>query len=212
MWDGCKTQLLEMLKMFRFLPVTVGLIDTCAAGIQDMNGQNSRSEGPITHHCLTTRKWRRASVTCSEPEVDIGPSIRLQTDKQAALLREISRHYPEFDWSETPESGQRFYFGNKFFEIGDAVILYALLRRFRPKRIIEVRSGFSSALMMDSNDRFLGGSIRFTFIEPYSERLRSLLTDQDKGRIDLLETVVQNVPGIFSRHLFKNNNYAPINS
>ena len=127
-------------------------------------------------------------------EVDIGPNIRLQTDKQAALLREISRHYPEFDWSETPKSGQRFYLGNKFFEIGDAVILYALLRRFRPKRIIEVGSGFSSALMMDSNDRFLGGSIRFTFIEPYSERLRSLLTDQDKGRIDLLETVVQNVP------------------
>ena len=142
-------------------------------------------------------------MTCSEPEVDIGPNIRLQTDEQAALLREIARHYPEFDWSETPKSEQRFYLGNKFFEIGDAVILYALLRRFRPKRIIEVRSGFSSALMMDSNDRFLGGSMRFTFIEPYSERLRSLLTDQDKGRIDLLETVVQNVPWHFQPSSFQ---------
>ena len=72
--------------------------------------------------------------------------------------------------------------------------MYALLRRYCPKRIIEVGSGFSSALMMDSNDRFLDGSIRFTFIEPYPERLRSLLTEQDNGCMELLQTVVQNVP------------------
>ena len=41
-------------------------------------------------------------------EVEIGPSIRLRTDEQAALLREISRFYPEFDWSESRKSGRRF--------------------------------------------------------------------------------------------------------
>jgi predicted O-methyltransferase YrrM len=110
-----------------------------------------------------------------------------------ALLREISRFYPEFDWPESPKSGRRFYLHNKFFEIADPIILYALLRRFRPKGIIEVGSGFPSALMLDTNDRFFDGTIDLTFIEPYPERLRSLLTDHDKRRIELLETVVQSV-------------------
>ena len=132
-------------------------------------------------------------MTFSEPRWTSGRAFACGRTSRRRFLGRFRAFTPSSTGRRAPKSGQRFYLGNKFFEIGDAIILHALLRRFRPKRIIEVGSGFSSALMMDSNDRFLDGSIRFTFIEPYPERLRSLLTDQDQGRIELLETVVQSV-------------------
>ena len=124
---------------------------------------------------------------------DLGPGIRLRADEQKKLLDELATYYEEFDWSEKPGIGRRFYVPNIFFEIGDAIVLYAMLRRFRPKQVIEVGSGFSSALMLDTNDLFLGGSVHFTFIEPNAERLCSLLTSEDRGRVQLLEKPVQQV-------------------
>lgn len=127
-------------------------------------------------------------------EVDLGYSIRLRATEQETLLREISRIYAEFDWPERSCAGRRFHFNNGYFGAGDAIVLYALLRHFRPQRVIEVGSGFTSALMLDTNDQFLDGSVRFTFVEPYPERLRSLLTREDAERAELLETGVQQVP------------------
>ena len=128
-----------------------------------------------------------------DANIDLGPGIRLRADEQKKLLDELATYYEEFDWSEKPGIGRRFYVPNIFFEIGDAIILYAMLRRFRPKQVIEVGSGFSSALMLDTNDLFLGGGVHFTFIEPNAERLCSLLTSEDRGRVQLLEKPVQQV-------------------
>ena len=131
---------------------------------------------------------------------DLGPSIRLRADEQKKLLEELATYYEEFDWSEKPGIGRRFYVPNIFFEIGDAIVLYAMLRRFHPKQVIEVGSGFSSALMLDTNDLFLDGNVHFTFIEPNAERLCSLLTTEDRGRVQLLEKPVQQVAAqVFSQ-------------
>ena len=128
-----------------------------------------------------------------ERDIDLGPDIRLRADEQKRLLEELATFYPEFDWQEKLEPGRRFYLGNFFFEIGDAIVLYAMLRKFRPKQIIEVGSGFSSALMLDTNDRFLDGRVHLTFIEPNAERLRSVLTSEDVGRVQILERPVQQI-------------------
>ena len=127
-------------------------------------------------------------------EIDLDHSIRLRADQQEALLREISRFYPEFDWPERSCAARRFHLNNGYFGAGDAIALYALLRHFFPERIIEVGSGFTSALMLDTNDQFLDGSVRFTFVEPYPQRLRSLLTSKDAERAEILETGAQKVP------------------
>jgi hypothetical protein len=62
--------------------------------------------------------------------------------------------------------------------------------------VIEVGSGFSSAALLDVNDRFLGGRMQLTFVEPYPERLRSLLRPTDD--VEIVEEPVQQVdPGRF---------------
>jgi hypothetical protein len=127
-------------------------------------------------------------------DIDVSPGVRLRTEQQLALVRELSRYYGEFNWPEHSANGHRFYLGNGYFCHGDALILYAMLRHFRPQRVIEVGSGFSSALMLDVNERFLAGGTRFQFIEPNAARLKSLLEPGDANRVEVIETGVQEVP------------------
>jgi predicted O-methyltransferase YrrM len=71
--------------------------------------------------------------------------------------------------------------------------LYGLLRHFRPRRVIEVGSGYSSAVMLDTVEQFLENRTSFTFIEPNPERLLSLLRPSDIDRVTLHATPVQSV-------------------
>ncbi|WP_200334966.1 class I SAM-dependent methyltransferase [Thiocystis violacea] len=51
----------------------------------------------------------------------------------------------------------------------DAVLLQAMLRHFKPRRVIEVGSGYSSALMLDVREREGWAEQVLTFIEPYAQ-------------------------------------------
>ncbi|MHA3770575.1 class I SAM-dependent methyltransferase [Verrucomicrobiota bacterium sgz303538] len=127
--------------------------------------------------------------------VELGPSINLNTDKQLELIQQIGALGGEFDWSaDSEKEGRRFYLPNTWFEAADSLALYGILRLFRPKRVIEVGSGFSSALMLDTSERFLDRSVNFTFIEPYPERLMSRLRPEDHARVEILQQGVQQVP------------------
>lgn len=56
---------------------------------------------------------------------------------------------------------------NGMFPVLDAEFLYGALCLFRPKRIVEVGSGFSSLVMADANVDVFGGALDITCIEPY---------------------------------------------
>ncbi len=120
--------------------------------------------------------------------------IDLAAQKQIDLVRDLSSYYSQMPFSEEKQDGYRYCFSNPFFGHGSSIILYSIMRHFRPQKIVEVGSGFSSAAMLDVNDRFLDGRIQFTFIEPYPERLLSLLTKNDRERHDVLVNVAQHVP------------------
>lgn len=68
---------------------------------------------------------------------------------------------------------------NDQFNICDATVLHCMLRHAQPKRYVEVGSGFSSAMTLDTNDLYLDGALRCTFIDPHPERLRALLQPGD---------------------------------
>jgi predicted O-methyltransferase YrrM len=119
--------------------------------------------------------------------------LDLRAEHQLAVLAELARFYSEIPFSEEPSAERRYHYKNRFFLHGDAIVLYAMLRRLRPKRVVEVGSGFSSAAMLDTNDKFLGGEIQFTFIDPYPNRLLGLLSEADKRRHRVVQERVQDV-------------------
>ncbi|MES2697087.1 MAG: class I SAM-dependent methyltransferase [Verrucomicrobiota bacterium] len=122
------------------------------------------------------------------------PGVDLNEAGQFARLERFREFYRDQPFPETATKDRRFYLDNPSYGHYDAIMLYCMLRESRPRRVIEVGSGFSSAAMLDMNEHAFGGSIAFTFIDPDMARLRPLLRPQDEKRATLIEKRVQDVP------------------
>src|SRR5262249_26808488 len=87
----------------------------------------------------------------------------------------------------------RYFFENPYYGYSDAIFLHCMIRHARPRRIIEVGSGYSSCVTLDTNELFFDNRIACTFVEPYAERLRNLLRADDLERIEILERKLQEI-------------------
>jgi predicted O-methyltransferase YrrM len=121
------------------------------------------------------------------------PGIELNETAQLELFNTLQQFYPEQPFSAQKSEGRRYWFENPAYSYSDAILLYCMIRYLRPRRIIEVGSGYSSAAMLDTDELFFDRSIQFTFIEPQPQLLRSLLREEDLTRVAILETRVQEV-------------------
>lgn len=121
------------------------------------------------------------------------PGVELNCEQQQSLLHELAQFYQNDLFPQHKTNEARYYFENDFFSYADAIFLQAIIRHLRPTRIIEVGSGFSSAVILDTNDRFFDRGIQCTFIEPNPQRLQTLLNKGDDSAATVLTTPVQNV-------------------
>jgi predicted O-methyltransferase YrrM len=136
----------------------------------------------------------RNRTTLFDCDVKNIPGIDNHEEDQLALLEKFSTYYGELPFGDQKATGRRYYFQNGFFCHADAIALYSLMRHYQPRRIIEVGSGFSSAVMLDTNELFLDDRTACTFVEPYPERLLSLMSEDDKNRHEIIMDRIQNVP------------------
>ncbi len=122
------------------------------------------------------------------------PGMDLRDDEQCDLFESLAPLAAglAFTEEETPE--RRYFFGNPEYSWSDGIILHVMLRHLRPKRVIEVGSGYSSVMTLDTIDGWLGGETDLTLIEPYPALLRGLLRPGDEERITVVEQAVQDVP------------------
>ena len=108
--------------------------------------------------------------------------IDLREDRQLALLEKLSRYYAEIPFPAEKNERFRFAFHNPSYSWGDAIILFCMIRELKPRRILEIGSGHTSALILDTNERYFGGGIDCMFVEPHPELLFSLLRpNEDRG-------------------------------
>lgn len=117
--------------------------------------------------------------------------IELNTENQLQLLNTFKSFYLSYPY--TKESSLRYKKEGAWYRYSDSVFLYCMLRSFEPKRIIEVGSGNSSLIMLDTSELFLDNRIRFTFIEPYPDRLLKNLRETDKKVHTIIPKKVQSV-------------------
>ena len=109
------------------------------------------------------------------------------------MLKRFQPFYAELPFSEEKTPTSRYDFNQSVFCYADAVFLYSFLRLMQPARIIEVGSGFSSAVMLDTVDRFFSNRPAMTFIEPYPDNLKKLLRPEDRRNVTVIEDRVQKV-------------------
>ncbi|MCI7056327.1 MAG: class I SAM-dependent methyltransferase [Selenomonas bovis] len=82
----------------------------------------------------------------------------------------------------------------------DAAVYYGMLRRHQPRRIMEIGSGFTTRLAMDTSDAHFDGGIEITCIEPYPNLLLEGIAHQPYQNLTLERTFVQSVdPAIFGK-------------
>ncbi len=117
--------------------------------------------------------------------------IELKTEEQKKLIFQLSKYYKELPFKKEEKAKIRYYYKNAYYSYADGIILYSMIRHFKPKRIIEIGSGFSSAVMLDTNELFFNNQIDLTFIEPYPERLNKLMKEDDKKQTIVVESDVQ---------------------
>lgn len=121
------------------------------------------------------------------------PDVQLNKEHQFSLLQEYNRYYNELPFSEGQKDGCRYYYDNTYFSYSDAIFLYSFLRKHKPKRIVEIGSGFSSAVMLDTAQGFFPFWPEMSFIDPNLDRLNSLLTLRDKSLVKIIGKKVQEV-------------------
>lgn len=129
----------------------------------------------------------------SKANIEGLPGIDLQTDEQLKLIDCFSDFYKEMPFKPTKQADTRYYFENEYYSYSDGIILYSMIRYFQPKKIIEIGSGFSSALMLDTNELFFDNQINLTFIEPNPGRLLSVMRHNDKSSSRIIQSDVQQV-------------------
>jgi predicted O-methyltransferase YrrM len=126
------------------------------------------------------------------------PGVRLNDDAQLELLSHfeatLKREYDQLPLTRAEVSGAHEYFINNLsFESVDGEMLYCFIRHFKPKRIIEIGSGYSTRMsVLAARRNAEEGHARADVIayEPYPEEV--LLRGFDG--LTLRQTMAQDVP------------------
>jgi predicted O-methyltransferase YrrM len=137
---------------------------------------------PLTSHTDTDR-----AATWAERAGSAAPGVDMAVDRQLALRAEIA------EFLDDPLPGPRYDPDNTQYGAADAAVYRAMLNCLRPERVVEVGSGFSTAILLDEIDRNLPGT-SVTCVEPFPERLFGLMSAADHGRLTVYRKPVQDVP------------------
>jgi predicted O-methyltransferase YrrM len=151
---------------------------------------------PIGHYCSPVidpeevRKYLKVDHAMNPEAI---PGIAISMDNMFALWEKLAPFVATTKMAANKEERCRYYWVNDVYPIGDAAILRAMILLQRPRRIIEIGSGFSSACMLDTVEEGGLEGVKLTFIEPYPDRLKSLLREADLSRCEIIESPVQAV-------------------
>ena len=120
--------------------------------------------------------------------------IHLNLPDQKALFQELSRYFELVPFSACRSGGHRYYYDNPFFSYGDAIVLFAMINHLKPRRIIEIGSGFSSACILDTIESCKIPNVRVSLIDPDMSRIETLLRPEDRSTVEILPCPVQELP------------------
>ncbi len=169
----------------------------------ELNGLKKELRFPIGHYHNPIPNSNEIEEHYSKINNKI-QDINFNFENQINQLETYKIFYNEMPWDFYDDSKNvSFRYKNKdsYYRYSDAIFLYLNLRKYQPKKIIEVGSGFSSAIMIDTYENCMQNiQVNFCFIEPNpDDRLNKLLTNKDKQSFKIVKEKVQNV----DKNIFK---------
>ena len=161
--------------------------------IQLFNEQGVFFQDKGCYSCIPTAQEIEASFERRGPQPPYLDSGVFDNARMLAFLDELQAFAAEFtppaegDFTQPAD----FYWKNEFFSWADALSYYCIIRRFRPPRVVEVGSGFSSLVAIAALRR--NGAGELLCIEPCP---RAFLRGRP-GLSRLVVSPVQEVPREF---------------
>jgi len=128
---------------------------------------------------------KTATVKINKNTLEAG--VNFNDKIQKLHIEQFGKYYSENLLLGKSDKKLRYSKDNDQYGLCDATLLYSFIRHYKPKKIIEIGSGYSSAVMMDVNDKFFGNKINITFIEPYPTRLNEVMNSTDKKQYEIIE-------------------------
>jgi predicted O-methyltransferase YrrM len=124
--------------------------------------------------------------------VECWEHIELCPQEQRIYYEDLLDRFPVLPFPIQKTDCYRYFTDNEWFILSDAFTLSGIIRKEKPRRIVEIGSGFSSAVMLDTLSQ-THESAALTFIEPFPDRLHSLLSSSDRASSTILMQPVQEV-------------------
>jgi predicted O-methyltransferase YrrM len=158
------------------------IIDTVIRERDELKDHCFRLQGLLENTGFPPGHFYSPIVDINEPQAAQAARERLKSPalggvafdpaRILATMRLLAEHHRKFPFPRQPEEPYRFYLDNPYFGAHDASALFSMLFIHRPKRVIEVGCGYSSCLLLDTNEIFFNDSIELTLIDPYLEDLQ----------------------------------------
>lgn len=131
--------------------------------------------------------WQRKSLL-----VGVDMNISDQVELLSNFSSKFKKEYQDFP-KDKPSSSWQYYLNNTEFSAIDGEILYCMIRYFKPKRIIEVGSGYSTCLMAQAimkNKEDNGNNCELIAIDPYPKKF---VEQEMAGLSQLIKKRVQDI-------------------
>jgi len=120
------------------------------------------------------------------------PAIMMNDPLQMELMESLKRYYPQVPFRAKPVDGLLYRLDNSNYPHSDGIILFCMLSHLRPRRLIEIGSGYSTCAILDTNRLCLNWQTKVTSIEPHPELLRSLI-GQSNDPLTIIESKLQDI-------------------
>lgn len=162
----------------------ISIDDLCSLGnyyipIRERSG-DFRHAHPFNHYESPYAELDKVRLNCDKIYCKNKTIMGIDTceDEQISLLKNMSQMGIPL-WEKKGKYRYNRY-DNGWFAKGSVWSLFYIMNYFKPKKIIEIGSGFSTAAMLDVNEYCLNYSVNIRCIEPRPQRLLESLREDDK--------------------------------
>lgn len=126
--------------------------------------------------------------------------VDLNVEEQRRFLGYLGDHVEKYARASSAWETMHYQKGNAWFERTDAMLYSAMITKYRPRRIIEIGSGFSTAMALDTARYLDDEELKITCIEPFPDRVKEVAQKEiERGKLKLVQDFLQNV----DLHLFE---------
>jgi hypothetical protein len=118
------------------------------------------------------------------------PAIGIDDRIQLETLESLKPFYPLAPFQSKPADSLLYRADNPHYSYTDSIILFCMLNHLRPRRLIEIGSGFSTCAILDTNRLSLNSQTEIVSIEPNPKLLKSLVA-KSNDRLTVVESKLQ---------------------